>query len=197
MATMIETTMLARRWWVLALRGAAAIAFGILTFFWPGASLLALVLLFGIYALVNGAINLALAARSTGEGRWSSMAFEGVASIVAGALAILWPGITGLVLLFLIAAWAVVTGFAQIVAAIRLRKRIRGEWLLALAGVLSAAFGVFIAVMPSAGALAVVLWIGAYALVFGVILIALAFRLRAWERSTHRPLPAGGVPAAL
>jgi uncharacterized membrane protein HdeD (DUF308 family) len=195
MAAMLETTMLARRWWVLALRGAAAIAFGILTFIAPRESLLVLVLLFGVYALVNGAFDLVLAARGVGESRWSSMAFEGAASIVAGALTILWPRITALVLLFLIAIWAVVTGVAQIVAAIRLRKRVRGEWLLALAGVISVAFGVLLAVAPAAGALAVAFWIGAYAVVFGAILVALGLRLRAWDRSTRRQIPAGGVPA--
>ena len=181
----MDWTLLAQRWWMLALRGAAAIIFGILTFVAPAASLFALVLLFGVYAIVNGAMNISLSVRSP----------TGIASIVAGALTLIWPGITALVLLFLIAAWAVVTGVAQVVAAVRLRKQIRGEWLLALTGVLSVAFGVLLVVAPVAGALAVTLWIGAYALVFGALLVGLSFRLRAWGRTPGRRVPAGAVPS--
>jgi uncharacterized membrane protein HdeD (DUF308 family) len=189
-------TLLAERWWALALRGAAAVIFGFLTFVAPGASLLALVILFGAYAVVNGAINLGLAVRGpAGERRWGWLVLESVVSIAAGLLTFVWPGITALALLAVIAAWAIVTGVAQVVAAIRLRKMIRGEWLLALAGVLSIAFGVICLVAPGAGALAVTLWIGSYALVFGVLLLALGFRLRAWRRETHHRAPPTGVPA--
>ncbi len=189
-------SMLSERWWTLALRGAAAIIFGILTFIAPGASLFALVLLFGVYAIVNGAINLSLSARGrAGEPRWGSLAFESVASIVAGVIAIAWPGITAFALLVLIGVWAIVTGVAQVVAAVRLRKEIRGEWLLALGGVLSVVFGVLLLIFPAAGALAVAVWIGAYALVFGAVLVALGFRLRAWGRTPGRRMPVGGVPA--
>ena len=191
----MDGTLLAQRWWMLALRGAAAIIFGILTFVAPAASLFALVLLFGVYAIVNGAMNVSLSMRTpTGETRWGSLLFESIASILAGALTLIWPGITALVLLFLIAAWAVVTGVAQVVAAVRLRKQLRGEWLLALTGVLSVAFGVLLVVAPVAGALAVTLWIGAYALVFGALLVGLALRLRAWGRTPGRRFPAGAVP---
>ncbi|HYS81103.1 MAG TPA: HdeD family acid-resistance protein [Anaeromyxobacteraceae bacterium] len=191
----MDGTLLAQRWWMLALRGAAAIIFGILTFVAPAASLFALVLLFGVYAIVNGAMNVSLSMRTpTGETRWGSLLFESIASILAGALTLIWPGITALVLLLLIAAWAVVTGVAQVVAAVRLRKQLRGEWLLALTGVLSVAFGVLLVVAPVAGALAVTLWIGAYALVFGALLVGLALRLRAWGRTPGRRFPAGAVP---
>jgi uncharacterized membrane protein HdeD (DUF308 family) len=192
----MDVTLLTRRWWTLALRGAAAIIFGILTFIAPGASLLALVVLFGAYAIVNGAVNLSLSARGEGgEPRWASLVFESVASIVAGVLALAWPGITALVLLVLIGVWAIVTGAAQVVAAIRLRKQIRGEWLLALMGVLSIAFGVICLIAPAAGALAITLWIGAYALVFGALLVGLGFRLRSWGRTPGRRIPAGAAPA--
>lgn len=188
--------LLAMRWWSLVLRGAAAILFGVLAFIWPGISLLALVVLFGVYAIVNGAISLTLSVRGpAGEPRWGSMVFEGIASIVAGVLAIVWPGLTAVVLLLLIAVWAIVTGIAQIVEAIRLRKQIKNEWLLALMGALSVAFGVLLFIAPSAGALAVVIWIGAYAVVFGVLEIALGLRLRGWGRAPERRVPTGGVPA--
>jgi uncharacterized membrane protein HdeD (DUF308 family) len=188
--------MLAERWWTLVLRGVAAVIFGILTFVAPGASLFALVVLFGAYAVVNGVINLVLAARNpAGEPRWGSLVFESVASIVAGTVTLLWPGISALVLLLVIACWAIVTGVAQVIAAVRLRKQIRGEWLLALSGVLSVAFGVLMLVFPGAGALAVVVWIGAYAVVLGALLVALGVRLRSWGRSSTREAPPGAVPA--
>jgi uncharacterized membrane protein HdeD (DUF308 family) len=191
----VREGLLAQRWWTFVLRGIAAIAFGVLTFIWPGVSILSLVLLFGAYAIVNGAFNLALAARGpAGEDRWGSMVFEGAASIVAGVLTIIWPGISALVLLFLIAAWAIVTGVAQVVSAIRLRKHIRNEWLLGVMGVLSVVFGVLLMIFPGAGALAVVIWIGAYAVVIGALMIALGIKLR--QRSVPaRRVPTGGIPA--
>jgi len=187
--------MLADRWRTLVLRGVAAVIFGVLTFIAPGASLFALVVLFGAYAIVNGFLNLVLAARTPGgEPRWGSLVFESIASIFAGALTLLWPGITALVLLLVIAGWAIATGIAQVIAAVRLRKQIRGEWLLALSGVLSVAFGVLLLLFPRAGALAVVIWIGAYAIAFGALLIALGLRLRSWGRPSTREAPPGAVP---
>jgi uncharacterized membrane protein HdeD (DUF308 family) len=188
---------IASRWWAVTLRGVAGILFGILTFVAPAVSLLALVLLFGWYAIVNGVFALvaALRGRAVGVPRWGSLVVEGIASLVAGVLTLIWPGISALALLVVIAAWAVVTGVAQIAAAVRLRRHVRGEWLLALTGVLSVAFGVLLLVAPGAGALAMVLWIGAYALVFGVLLVALSLRLRSWGRSGTRQLPTGGIPA--
>jgi uncharacterized membrane protein HdeD (DUF308 family) len=188
--------LLADRWWALALRGVAAIVFGLLTFVAPRASLFALVVLFGVYAIVNGAILLALAfRRPSGEPRWGSLAFEGILSILAGAVALGWPGIGALALVFVVASWAVVTGVAQIVAAVRLRKRIRGEWLLALSGALSVAFGVLLLAAPAAGALVLALWVGVYAVLFGALLLALGMRLRAWSRSPAHRVPPGGIPA--
>jgi len=187
--------MLASRWWVLVLRGAAAVIFGILTFIAPGASVFALVVLFGVYAMVNGALLLGVTASvPAGVPRWGWLLFESIASIVAGVLSLIWPAITALVLLYLIAAWAIATGIAQLIAAVRLRKTIQHEWLLGLIGVLSLAFGVLLALFPGAGALAVVIWIGAYALVFGALLVALGLRLRGWGRSSARDAPSGAVP---
>lgn len=188
---------LTRRWWALALRGLAAVVFGVLTFINPGASLVALITLFGAYALVDGVFNVVAAGRGAAAGQpWGALLLEGLASIAAGVLTFAWPGVTALVLLMLIAAWAVVKGVAELAAALRLRKSIQGEWLLALTGILSVAFGVFLFLRPGAGALAMVVWIGAYAIVFGALLLGLAFRLRSLGRALERraPPPAGHVP---
>jgi uncharacterized membrane protein HdeD (DUF308 family) len=185
------------RWWLLTLRGAAAIIFGVLTFVAPLASLFVLVLLFGAYALVDGVLYLFLAFRGAKRGeRWGSLVVAGITGLGAGIVTFLWPGISALALLFLIAGWAVVTGAASIFAAVRLRKQIRGEWLLAISGVLSIAFGVLIALFPGPGALAVVIWIGAYAVVFGGILVALSLRLRSLRGAAGRRAPTGAVPTA-
>jgi len=178
---------LSRNWWTLALRGLFAVLFGIMAFAGPGITLGALVLLYGAYAFADGvlAIAAALVGRTVGV-PWWALLIEGLAGIGVGIITLLWPGITALVLLYLIAFWAVVTGVFEIVAAIRLRKEIRGEWLLALSGVLSVLFGVALIVSPGAGALAVVWLIGAYAIVFGALMIALALRLRSWlSRTSH------------
>ncbi len=188
-------SMLASRWWTLSLRGLAAVVFGILTLFSPGAGLFALVVLFGCYAIVNGILDLAGAVRRKGEEQsWGAFVVEGLLSIVAGALALLLPGITALVLLYVIAAWAVVTGISQIAAAVRLRKHVKGEWLLALTGVLSVAFGVLLLLFPGAGALALAVWIGAWAIVVGALLFGLSLRLRTIAHRRDRQIPTGGMP---
>jgi uncharacterized membrane protein HdeD (DUF308 family) len=168
--------LLARYWWALALRGLFAVLFGLLTFFIPGITLLALVLLFGVYALLDGIFDIVSAIRSPGH-HWAFV-IEGIVGIAIGVLTLIWPGITAMVLLYLIGFWAIFTGVLEIVAGIRLRAAITNEVLLILMGVLSLLFGLLIIVFPSAGALAVAFWIGAYALIFGIMLIALAFRLR-------------------
>ncbi|MBX5493540.1 MAG: HdeD family acid-resistance protein [Chloroflexi bacterium] len=176
-------------WWLLLVRGVIAVLFGILAFIWPGLTLLALVLLFGIYTLADGLLALWLtfvAARE--QRRWWPFLVEGIAGVAAGILTFIWPGITALVLLYIIAAWAIVTGILEIIAAIRLREVIEGEWLLGLGGVLSILLGVLLAAQPAAGALALVWLIAAYAVVFGVVLIALALRVRGWRdryRAAH------------
>ncbi|WP_242394784.1 HdeD family acid-resistance protein [Anaeromyxobacter oryzisoli] len=172
-------------WWAFVVRGVAAVLFGILTFIMPSMALLTLVYLFGAYALVEGAFNIAAALRRSEPRRQSPWveALEGVVSVVAGLAAFLMPGLTALTLLLLIAAWSIVTGILELAAAIRLRREIEGEWLLVVSGILSVAFGVLLIAIPSAGALAVVLWIGAYALLFGGLLIALGVKLRSWGRA--------------
>jgi uncharacterized membrane protein HdeD (DUF308 family) len=180
--------LVARNWGWMALRGVAALVFGLLTLWNPGITLAVLVLLFGAFALVDGifAVVASLTNRRE-EAHWVAMLVGGLAGMVIGICTFIAPGVAATVLLFVIAAWALITGIAQIAAAIQLRKVIRGEWLLALAGVLSVALGLLLVSRPALGALAVVLWIGAYALAAGVVLIGLALRLRAWGREHHTP----------
>ena len=184
----IDLESLTRNWWALALRGVAGILFGIITFVWPGISLAALVFLFGAYAFADGVLAIVSAVRRRGADRWWLLLLQGIVGIGAGVVTMLWPGITALALLAVIAAWALMGGALQVAAAIRLRKVISGEWLLALGGLLSIALGVMLLVFPGPGALALVLWIGAYAFVFGILLLALGFRLRGLRSPrAHQP----------
>jgi uncharacterized membrane protein HdeD (DUF308 family) len=170
---------LSRNWWLLALRGVAAVLFALLAFMWPGATLLTLVWLFGAFALVNGILSFVLATKAPkGYPRFGSLILGGLLGILAGLLTFVMPGITALGLLILIASWALVTGILEIIAAIKLRKEIDNEWLLILAGLASVAFGVLLLLQPAAGALVLIWWIGAYAFVFGILLLVLAFRMR-------------------
>jgi uncharacterized membrane protein HdeD (DUF308 family) len=167
---------LAAKWWALALRGLVAVLFGLLTLFLPGLTLVTLVLLFGAYVLVDGILNL-IAFFRVASHHWALLV-ESVIGIFAGVLTFAWPGITGLLLLYVIAFWAIFTGIFEIVAGIRLRKAATDEWLLLVVGAVSVLFGLFVLLAPGAGALAIVLWLGVYALVFGVFLLILAIRLR-------------------
>jgi uncharacterized membrane protein HdeD (DUF308 family) len=180
----VDVETLVRNWWVILLRGIAGIIFGLITFFAPDISLAALVLVFGAYAFADGVLAIISAIRRRGESkRWWLLFLDGLAGVAAGVVTVIWPDITALALLYLIAAWALVTGGLEIAAAIRLRKVITGEWLLVLIGIASIALGVMLALFPEAGALAVVLWIGAYALVSGILMIVLSFRLRSWGKN--------------
>lgn len=173
---------LAHNWWLLALRGLAAIVFGILAFIWPASTLLGLMILFGAFAFVNGILSLMLAAKTPkGYPRFGSLILGGILGIIAGIVTFFMPAITALGLLILIASWAIVTGILEIVAAIRLRKEIVNQWLLALVGILSVIFGVLLLLQPAAGAVVLIWWIGAYALVLGILLMILAFRVRSWK----------------
>jgi uncharacterized membrane protein HdeD (DUF308 family) len=185
----VDADVLARNWWLLLLRGFAGVLFGVLTFIAPGISLAALVLLFGAYALVDGVFSLFAAIRRRSQDPWWLLVLRGITGIAAGVLTLLWPGITALALLYVVAAWALVGGGLEIAAAIRLRKVIRNEWLLVLGGLASLALGTLLVLFPGPGALALVLWIGAYAIVSGALMIALAIRLRTWGH-THAARPA-------
>ena len=173
---------LAKNWWLLLLRGIAAIIFGVLAFAWPGLTLLTLILFYGAFALVDGvlAIIAAIAGGAPAPRWW--LAIVGLLGIAAGLLTFLMPGLSALVLLFFIAGWAIATGVLQIIGAIQLRKEIDNEWLLILGGVISVLFGVGMMLAPGAGALALVWVIGTYAVVMGVVLVALALRLK---KHTH------------
>lgn len=168
-----------RYWWLIALRGAIAVLFGILAWIWPGITLLALVVLWGVYSLADGVLSLITAFRwrDSGKPLWALIAV-GLAGIAAGSVALLWPQITALVLLMFIAAWAIVIGIFQIVTAIRIRKEIDNEWLLGLSGTISVIFGVLMVASPGAGAIAVVWLIGLYAVFFGILLIGLSLKLK-------------------
>jgi uncharacterized membrane protein HdeD (DUF308 family) len=185
---------LARNWWVLVLRGVFALIFGIVAFLLPGATLLALVILFAAYMGVDGIMAIVLAIRRAQQRReWWPLVLEGIAGIGIAIITVIWPGVTALALLYLIAAWALVTGVMEIVAAIRLRKVIRGEFFLGLAGVASVAFGIIAILFPGEGARALVWLIGSYAILFGVLLIALGVRLRSFRGAA--PQAPTGAPA--
>ena len=174
-------SILKQGWWLLVLRAVVAIAFGVLTFMQPSISLTALVLLFGVYALADGILGLWLAfsGRKIND-YWWVLLLASLVGIGVGILTFVEPGITALALLFYIAVWAIATGVLQLVAAARLRKEISGEWWLVLAGLASVAFGVILIARPTAGALAVLSLIAAYAIVFGVLQLLLAFKARSF-----------------
>lgn len=175
---------LARNWWAVLIRGIAAIVFGILAFAWPGATGAALVLLFGAFALVDGIFAIVAAIRAAeAHARWVPLVIEGVIGLIIAAITFFNPGITAYALYIMIAAWALLTGVFEIVAAIRLRKEMSNEWLLILSGIASIVFGVLMIVYPLAGIVTVIWLIGAYAIVFGVIMLGLAMRLRAFSKS--------------
>ncbi len=178
------------RWWALVIRGLAAIAFGVLAFAKPSVSLFALVILWGAYAMVDGVFAVVVAIRGARiVPGWGWVLAEGIVSIASGVVTYVWPGITAVALLAMIAVWAVLTGVAEIVTAIRLRRKLHGEWMLAATGVLSIAFGVILAMRPLAGALAVTWLIGLYAILFGGLLVGLGLRLRRWQEIAHYASP--------
>jgi uncharacterized membrane protein HdeD (DUF308 family) len=170
---------LCRRWWVLLLEGLAAIVLGITAVLWPGITLVSLVWVFAIFALIQGVAEVILGMRGEADGTvWWTMIILGILSIASAIVAIAWPGMTVVVLLAIIAASAIIHGIFAIIAAIRLRKHIDDEWVLILSGVMSIAFGAILIARPKAGALAMVLLIGAYMMALGAMAIALSLRLR-------------------
>jgi len=183
-------TRLRENWWLITLRGVAGVLFGLVTFLMPGMSLAVLIGFFGAYVLVDGVFSLASAIRRRREGTSDGMGmliFEGIVGVLAGIGTWFWPGMTALAMVFYIAAWALVTGAAEIVAAVRLRREIEGEWMLGLAGLASMVFGVLLFVRPAVGALALLWLIGAYALAFGLLLIGLSISLRVGSRRGRPP----------
>jgi uncharacterized membrane protein HdeD (DUF308 family) len=185
------TSIFGRTWWGFVLRGLLSILFGIAVFVWPGASLLALIALFGAFFFVDGVLALVNAFRvRAGHERWWALLLEGLVGIAIGLITLFMPGPTTVVLLYLIAAWAIVTGIFQIIGAIRFADVIDNEWLLALGGLASIVFGVLMAIWPAAGATAVLWVIAAYAIVFGILMVIAGLRARSTTDITTAPRPA-------
>ena len=179
-------------WWMYAVRGLVAIIFGILALTQPEQALQALVLVFGAFALVDGtfAVFAGIASYRHFE-RWWAVLLEGVSGVVIGLLTFFWPNITALALLYCIAAWALITGIFEIVAAIQFRREITGEWMLILGGLLSILFSVLLFVFPVTGAVSVIWVIGIYAVVFGISEIFFAFRLYSLRREFQKSVATG------
>lgn len=174
MADFSAARALTQHWWVVLLRGVLAILFGVMAYAWPGVTVAILVLIWGAYALIDGIFHVVAGIR----GKWGSLVILGVVGIAAGVVTFLWPGITAIALVWVFAFWAIVAGVLQVSAAIRLRREIQGEWLWILAGVCTVLLGVLLMLFPGAGAISVVWLIGALAVVWGILLVMLAFKLK-------------------
>jgi uncharacterized membrane protein HdeD (DUF308 family) len=171
---------LTQNWWLVVLRGVLSIVFGLATFVWPHDALTALVLVFGIYALVDGIFALATGIAGSGAStgtRWF-LALGGLAGIIVGVLTFVYPNITAVSLLYLIGAWAIVTGIFEVLAAVQLRQVITDAWFYFVGGILSVVFGVLVFVYPQASALSILWLIGIYAILYGVAVVAMGLRLR-------------------
>jgi uncharacterized membrane protein HdeD (DUF308 family) len=181
---------LSRGWWLILLRGLAGILFGIAAFIWPGLTVLALTFLYGAFAMADGILSLGAALTGRGDASVPTwwLVLVGLLGIAAGVVAFLWPGLTAFALIIMIGAWAVTIGILEIIGAIWLRKEIEDEWLLIAAGLLSLLFGLAILLRPGAGALALAWAIGAFAILFGILHIALALRLK-----SHHERPAAAA----
>jgi uncharacterized membrane protein HdeD (DUF308 family) len=170
--------LLAQNWWAIALRGVFAILFGLIALLVPGATILSLVLFFSAYMLVDGIFGIVAAVRAAGRGqRWGLLVLEGIANIAIGVIAFLWPGLTAVAFVFMLAAWSIVTGILMIVAAFKLSPAYGRGWLI-FSGVVSVLFGVALTIAPVLGLVVLTWWLGAYAVVFGITLLVLAFKLR-------------------
>ena len=174
---------LARNWWAVALRGLLGIVFGLIAFFLPGATMLSLILIFAGYLLADGVLVIVAAVRAARRhDRWGWLTFEGILSIITAIIAALWPGLTAVAFVLIVAAWAIVTGGLMFAAAFFDLNTEHGRWWLALGGLISVAYGFLLIAAPLLGALVLTWWLAAYALAFGIVLVILSFRLR--SRST-------------
>jgi len=179
---------LADSWWAVGLRGLLGVAFGLICLVVPAAAILALILLFSAYMLVDGVLAIASGIKAARNGeRWGLLILEGAVDLAAGVIAFLWPAITTVAFVILIAVWAVISGALMLTAALTL-KIDHGRWWLALGGIASVIFGVVLLIAPVVGAVVLTWWLGAYAIVFGVMLLVLAFQLhgKKEERETKK-----------
>jgi uncharacterized membrane protein HdeD (DUF308 family) len=183
------SALLAQNWWAIALRGVFAILFGVLAILLPGVTLGSLVLLFGIYMLVDGAFDIVAGIRAaTRHDRWGGLVLEAIIDFIAGAIALFWPIATIFAFVLLMAAWAIISGIALLVATFRLHVS-HGRWLMGVGGVVSIVWGILLAIAPAIGAIVLTWWIGGYALFFGAALLGLAFRLRRRHHEQPRRPP--------
>ena len=166
--------MVSGNWWAMVLRGIAAVLFGLAALFWPGMTLLVLLVVFAVYALVDGLLAIVAGIRSPAGRRWLLLA-EGALGLLAGLVVLFWPGTTALVLVYVISAWAIFTGLLKVVMAISFRRQIENGWLMGLGGALSVLFGVILGFLPGAGLVTLVWLVGIYALILGGALIVLGF----------------------
>jgi uncharacterized membrane protein HdeD (DUF308 family) len=184
--------LLAQNWWLFTLRGVLGIIFGLIALIFPGATILSLVIFFSAYMLVDGVFGIISAVRAIRrkEDRWGLLIFEGLLNIAVGIAAFLWPGLTVVAFVWLIAAWAIVSGGLMTAAGYRLNME-HGRWWMVLGGLLSLAYGVLLIITPLIGAIVLTWWLGAYALVFGVALVIFSFKLRSWQQERASPTPVG------
>ena len=183
---------LVHNWWLFTLRGVLGIIFGILALIFPGPTILSLVLLFSAYMLADGIFGIISAVRAIRrkEDRWGLLIFEGLLDIATGVVAFLWPGLTVVAFVWLIAAWAIVSGGLMTAAGFRLNIE-HGRWWLVLGGLLSLAYGVLLIITPLIGAVVLTWWLGAYALVFGVALVIFSLKLRSRQHERVSPTAVG------
>ena len=176
----MDTKTVSRLWWSIGLRGALAVVFGLVALFSSHTTLLVLTYIFGAFALINGTVALVTAARAgQAHGRWGLLAFDGLVGIAAGIVSFVWPGITVLVFVYLVAVWAIMTGMAEIAFALQWPNTLPHPWQAALGGALSVLFGILLAVRPPSGERALMVQIGSYAILTGLSLLSYAYRLQA------------------
>ncbi len=187
-----RSDLLAQNWWLFTLRGVLGILFGLIALIFPGPTILSLVIFFSAYMLVDGVFGIISAVRAIRrkEDRWGLLIFEGLLNIAVGIAAFLWPGLTVIAFIWLIAAWAIVTGALMTAAGFRLNID-HGRWWMVLGGLLSLAYGVLLIITPLIGAIVLTWWLGAYALVFGVALVVFSFKLRSRQHEGVSPNPVG------
>ncbi len=172
------SSLLAQNWWAVALRGVFAIVFALIAFFSPGATILSLVLFFSAYMLVDGVFGIVSGIRAASNNqRWGLLILEGVLNILVGIIAFAMPGLTVLFFVTLVAVWSLITGVLMIVAAFKLNPEYGRGWLI-FSGIVSVLFGIALLIAPLVGAVVLTWWLGAYALVFGIGLLVLAFKLK-------------------